>query len=288
MSYAENILTSSARATELLQANDRTWVESATFLRCEVGSGLHGIADGTPNDRDEMGVCLEPYQAAFGLRFQFEQHIYRTAAEREGRHDAPSQVGDLDLTVYSLRKWARLAMDGNPSMLLLLFAPPSHTVTCDARGHQLRELAPAFASKQAGARFLGYLQQQRQRLLGERGQKNVNRRELVEKYGYDTKYAGHMLRLGAQGVEFMTTGCLQLPMSDPWRSRILDVRQGRVDINEVLTQAGELERHLKDLCSSSPLPDHPETERIERWVLERYWQHWSGTYGHALSLQGAR
>jgi hypothetical protein len=34
----------------------------------------------------------------------------------------------------------------------------------------------------------------------------VNRAELVEQFGYDTKYAIHTLRLGHQGVEFLETG----------------------------------------------------------------------------------
>lgn len=282
-----NILTDSTIGAGPLEPNDRSWIDAGTILRCEVGSGLHGIADGTPNDRDEMGVCLEPYQAHCGLSWRFEQHIYRTAAAREGRHDAPSQPGDLDLTVYSLWKWARLAMDGNPSVLLLLFAPETHTVQCNAIGQHLRELAPAFATKRAGQRFLGYLQQQRQRLLGERGQKNVNRRDLVERFGYDTKYAGHMLRLGMQGIEYLETGRMALPMPEPSRSRVLDVRQGKADINDVLTEAGLLERHLKDLITSSPLPDDPDTERIESWVRRTYWHHWSATYGHALNLSEA-
>lgn len=281
----KNVLTDSSIGTNLIEPNDRSWVESATILQCEVGSGLHGIADGTPNDRDEMGVCLEPFQAFAGIRWTFEQHVYRTAAVREGRYDAPSQPGDLDLTVYSLRKWVRLALDGNPSVLLLLFAPNSRTTKLDARGSQLRELAPSFASRQAGNRFLGYLQQQRQRLLGERGQKNVNRRDLVEKFGFDTKYAGHMLRLGAQGIEYLETGALHLPMAEPMRSRILAVRQGRVSLNDVLTEAGILEQRLKDLRDTSPLPEQPDRDRVEAWMLNLYWQHWAATYGHATSLR---
>ena len=36
---------------------------------------------------------------------------------------ARSGAGDLDLVIYSLRKWARLAAQGNPTVLLLLFVP---------------------------------------------------------------------------------------------------------------------------------------------------------------------
>ena len=34
----------------------------------------------------------------------------------------------------------------------------------------------------------------------------VNRPELIAAHGYDTKYAGHVLRLGYQGIEFLETG----------------------------------------------------------------------------------
>lgn len=86
-------------------------------------------------------------------------------------------------------------------MLLLLYLPDDALVIRTEVGRQLQLLAPAFASRQAGRRFLGYLEAQRQRLVGERGQRDVNRAELVEQFGYDTKYAMHMLRLGHQGVE---------------------------------------------------------------------------------------
>lgn len=265
--------------------SDRKWVDAVTILRSEVGSGVHGIASPGTDDRDEMGVCLEPYPLACGIRETFEQHIYRTAAIREAKHDAPSQPGDLDLTVYSLRKWIRLALKGNPTVLVLLFAPESSLVTCDARGQRLRDLAPCFAAKTAGAHYMGYLQAQRMRLLGERGQKNVNRRDLVQKFGFDTKYAGHVIRLGYQGVEFMETGRLTLPMCETERERIKAIKRGEIDLNEVLTEAGELEARLRDLHTTSPLPDRPDVEAVESWMLEVYFQSWQATYGHALTME---
>jgi RNA repair pathway DNA polymerase beta family len=32
-------------------------------------------------------------------------------------------AGDLDVIIYSARKWGRLALAGNPTVLLVLFAP---------------------------------------------------------------------------------------------------------------------------------------------------------------------
>jgi len=79
-------------------------------------------------------------------------------------------------------------------------------VYCDDFGAELRALTPAIVSRRVQGPFLGYLQAQQQRLTGERGQKRIHRPELEEMYEFDTKYAMHMLRLGFQGVELLTTG----------------------------------------------------------------------------------
>ncbi len=255
---------------------NRAAVERSTILRGLVGSTVHGlnVNDGI-EDRDEMGVCIEPLEAAMAVWAPFEQFIYRSAAEREGREGARSMAGDLDLTVYSLRKWIRLALKGNPTILLLLFTPNDQLVQCDALGSELRALAPAIISRRVQGPYLGYLQAQRQRLTGERGQKNIHRPELEEMYGFDTKYAMHMLRLGCQGVELLTTGRLSLPMREPERLFLLNVRRGKVSEQECLTRAGELEQELIDLATTSPLPEEPDEGRVEKWMIEAYRSRWA-------------
>lgn len=252
------------------------WLDSRTILRGVVGSAAHGLhTDDGVDDRDEMGVCIEPMANMIGSS-EFEQVIYRTAAVREGKHDAPSRAGDLDLVVYSLRKWARLAIHGNPTVLLLPFLPPELCVMRDARGAHLQELGRAFWSKEAGQRFLGYLTAQKQRMLGERGGKDVHRPALVAKYGYDTKYAMHMVRLGYQGVEFLKTGRLTLPMPEPERAWIRSIRIGQVPEQEVLTRAGELERKIKDLLNDphNGIPEKGDAERVWTFVRSMYLEHW--------------
>jgi len=252
------------------------WIDERTILRGLVGSTAHGlhVDDGT-DDRDEMGVCIEPLASMIG-QSEFEQYIYRTAAEREGKHDAPSKAGDLDLTVYSLRKWTRLALHGNPTVMMMLFLPPELCVTHTAIGSELQNLAPHFVSREAGQRFLGYLTAQKQRLLGERGgHHGVHRSHLVEKYGYDTKYAMHMTRLGFQGVEFLKTGRMTLPMAEPVRSWIRSIRVGGVTEQDVLTRVGELELELKDLIDGpSAIPQKANADPVWQFVRERYMEFW--------------
>jgi uncharacterized protein len=231
------------------------------------------VLSGT-DDRDEMGVCVEPrrYVVGFG---KFEHWVYRSAAEREGSPGARSQAGDLDLTIYSLRKWARLALQGNPTVLLLLYLPDDAIVIRTSVGEELQKLAPAFASRHAGKRFLGYLEAQRQRLVGERGQRDVNRVELVQQFGYDTKYAMHMLRLRHQGVEFLEMGRLTLPMREPVRDHLMDVRQGRSNLADVLAECTQLELRLSELLETSPLPPEPDLTTVESFVMDTYAAAWA-------------
>lgn len=254
---------------------NRETAEGCTILRGLVGSTVHGlnVNDGI-EDRDEMGICVEPLEEAMALWAPFEQFIYRSAAEPEGRENARSIAGDLDLTIYSLRKWMHLALKGNPTILLLLFTPDDQLVHCDSFGRELRSLAPQIISRRVQGPYLGYLQAQKERLTGERGQKRIHRPELEEMYGFDTKYAMHMLRLGFQGVELLTTGRLSLPMREPARSFLLDVRRGKVSEEECLTRAGELEQDLTDLATTSQLADEPDEVRVEQWVLDAYRRAW--------------
>jgi uncharacterized protein len=242
--------------------------ERFTVLRCLVGSGLHGTAVEGQDDRDEMGMCIEPPAYVIGLR-RFEQYIFRTQPE-----GTRSGFGDLDLVVYSLRKWMRLAMAGNPTVLLPLFVPPEHLVVCTDIGSDLRSRSDMIVSRLAGRRFLGYLQSQRDRLLEIRGGRHTNRPELIELYGFDTKYAMHMVRLGVQGMELLETGRISLPLQEPWLTWLRELRQGRKTKAEALSAAAELEATITGLLETSDLPERPRYEEGNSWLIEAYRSTW--------------
>jgi predicted nucleotidyltransferase len=244
--------------------------EGGLIIRSLVGSTIHGLQLEGTDDRDEMGVCIEPPEYVIGLN-QFETWVYRTKPE-----GVRSEAGDLDLVVHSLRKFSRLALKGNPTVLLLLFVKPEDLLLRTSLGDELRQLAPAFVSRQAGRAFLGYLTAQKQRLLGERGQLRTHRPALVDEHGYDTKYAMHTLRLGYQGRELLETGRLSLPMREHERQRVFSVRRGEVSFNDVLTDIGKLERELEDLLESSPLPPDPDRGAIDDFLVRAYRRQWDG------------
>jgi len=193
-----------------------------------------------------------------------------TYVERTQPEGARSGPGDLDLVAYSLRKWVRLALSGNPTVLLLLFSPPESLLVCTERGAALRALAPAIVSRKAGPRFLGYMRAQTDRLIGTRGQRNVNRPELIEAHGFDTKYAMHVARLGLQGIELLSTGRLMLPMAEPDRSRVMAIRRGDVPLGEALPEIDAIELRLHEAVENSPLRTEPDYERVDAFLIESY------------------
>lgn len=238
---------------------------AGTILRCQVGSGVHGTSIAGTDDRDEMGICAEPPEYVIGLR-RFEQYIYRT--QPEGRR---SGHGDLDLTIYSLRKWMRLALQGNPTVLLPLFVPDEEIVAITPLGTELREHRNMILSRQAGHRFAGYLEAQRRGLLSREGKgRDVTRPELVEAYGWDTKHGAHMVRLGVQGVELLTTGFITLPMPEPWRTWIVELRTGGHSMTDALEVAEDLEKQLRELITTSPLPERPDRKAADAWLISAY------------------
>jgi uncharacterized protein len=251
----------------------RSIAENGQILRVRTGSVVHGIST-TSSDRDEVGVCIPPPEYVLGLR-KFEQYQYRDAAERTGKFDAPSEPGDLDLTVYSLQKFVHLALNGNPSMIELLFTPQIHVLYSWHLGHDLMQLYPQIVSMEAAPRYLGYLMAQRRSMMSFNGKgRDVTRPALMEKYGFDTKYAGHMVRLGMQGVELIQTGRITLPMEPSQASIIMGIRTGTYSLDWCLRMAESLEEQIKALTHAKLIPDHPDRDAMNRWLIAAHLEHW--------------
>lgn len=251
-------------------------VERGTILRATVGSTVHGLHHGGQDDRDEMAVFIEPPEYRLGLKLARGQgrklHPLEHWVERTQPEGARSGPGDLDLVAYNLRKYLRLALKGHPTVLLLLFVPPELTLVETELGTELRGLRGAILSKRAGRGYLGYLGGQRERLLGTRGQKRVNRPELVEAHGFDTKYAMHATRLGYQGLELLETGRVTLPM--PTRSRVMAIRLGERSFDEVLAEIDELELRLAAALEKTALPDRPDRAAVDAFLVDAYRRAW--------------
>ncbi len=180
------------------------------------------------------------------------------------------------MVVYSARKWCRLALAGNPTVLLLLFVPDNEVVFRNEVGAELVDDADRFVSRRAADRFLGYLKSQKMAMTGQVGA-HTNRPELVAIHGYDTKYAMHALRLGMQGVELLTTGRITLPVPEPGREYLRAIRRGEVELNEAVAAVTASEQQLTGLRDSATVPDEPDRHWIDQWLHRSHLEYWATT-----------
>jgi len=240
-----------------------------TILEAVVGSTVHGTAvkDGL-EDLDLMAVVMEDMTAFAGF------NATDTWTARTKPMGVRSEAGDVDWVGYGLRKYLSLALKGNPSILLALFVPPEYVREITAEGEAMRALAPAIVSKAAYMPFRGYMRQQHERLLGLRGQRNVTRPELVEAYGYDTKYAAHVVRLWLQGEELLLTGRISLPMREADRELCVKIRTGGFTLADVSQQIIATKQRLDTAFTASPLAERPNTSAVEQWMMSAYLDHW--------------
>ena len=234
-----------------------------------VGSTLHGTSvDDGLEDWDLMAIVVERPRQFVGFS-ETDTWVHRTKPD-----GVRSVAGDIDLAVYGLRKFLRLALKGNPTILTAFFAPEQFIKRYDVRGRQMQALHPYVISKQCYAPFRGYMKQQHERLLGLRGQRNVTRPELVEKYGYDTKYAGHIVRLGLQGEELLSTGRLTLPMPPEQRDLVVSIRTGGYSLAGVSQLIIDAEKRIEAAMQKSTLPENPDRKTVEKWMLRTYLSAW--------------
>jgi predicted nucleotidyltransferase len=235
------------------------------ILRGVVGSTVHGTAVDGQDDRDEMGVFVEPREYVCGLE-PIDHYVYRDQPD-----GVRSAAGDLDLVLYSLRKFCRLATRGNPTVLLLLWVPSPLLAT--PIGRDLIAMREEFISQESGRRFVGYLRAQLMRLTGERA-RTVVRPELVEEYGYDTKFAMHALRLGLQGIELLSDGRLTLPVREPDLTLLREVRTGVVHYEEAVRLIRENEAKLLAIVDN--FTKHVDEGAISAFMARAHQEHWSG------------
>lgn len=239
------------------------------ILEVIVGSTLHGTSvDDGLEDFDMMAIVVERPRQFVGFG-PTDTWVHRTKPD-----GVRSEKGDIDLAVYGLRKYLHLALKGNPTILLALFAPEEFIKRHDVRGRQLQALYPYIVSKQCYGPWRGYMTQQHERLLGLRGQRNVTRPELVDRYGYDTKYAGHIVRLGLQGEEILTTGRMTLPMPQEQRDLVVKIRTGGYSLAAVSGIIIDVEKRIEAAMKKSTLPENPDRKMVEKFMLRAYLTAW--------------
>lgn len=229
------------------------------------GSELHGAKVGLTDDTDVYGVYIEDPEHALGLNSR-EHFVWSTAGNN--RRNGPD---DVDVTLYSLRKWAGMAAKGNATALHFLFADPKEVRPQTWR--RIQKNKAVFVSRMSAKQFLGFADSQFKRLTGEKGSgKKGQRPEYIGRYGYDTKAAMHGLRLLYECLELMQHGTITLPR--PEKDLLIEVRSGRWELKQVLDHARQLFKAVEAAIAGSPLPEKVDRSVISRLVAQVHLGFW--------------
>jgi predicted nucleotidyltransferase len=229
------------------------------------GSQLHGAKVSGYDDLDIYGAFVEPPQRILGLQ-ALPHFVWSSGSAR-----ALNTADDVDVTCYSLHRWGELMMKGNPAVLHFLYAENvlGHTVwETHVRPHR-----EGLLSQNSARQYLGFAEAQRMRLTGERGMgRHGQRIDLIEKYGYDTKFAMHYIRLLFECRELLRDRYLTLPR--PERAQLIEIRTGDFTQDEVFELGRELRAECDSLLAVSTLPEAPDKALLSRVLADAYLAQW--------------
>lgn len=229
------------------------------------GSHLYGL-NTEESDNDILSIFIEPELVVWSNR-SWNTFNLRTPHQT-------TNPGDLDGYAYSLRHYIKLATQGNPSILTTLFADSNSILHIEPIGHLLFQERDLFVSQNAAPRFRGYLLNQIDRFRGIKQGHKPKRPHLVEAFGYDTKYAMHIYRLGLQGIEFLSNGHISCPMFDEGKELCLDIRSGSFTYDEVNDGITQLLLDLDEAISLSELPLEPDYDDIASLSAQMHYEFW--------------
>jgi len=231
------------------------------ILSCYRGSIAHGmyIPSKDPNsidDKDALAICVPPLDYYFGLR------TYGSRGTREIKRD------EWDIVVYEARKMMSLLLQGNPNVLNILWLNENYYITITDAGRLLIDGRGLFVGKHVYKSFTGYAYSQLHRMTHHafEGYMGKKRKQLVEKYGYDTKNAAHLIRLLRMGIEFLTDGILYVERQDA--SQLLEIKRGEWSLERVKEEADRLFARAEEAYIASRLPSAPDRAGVNRLCIE--------------------
>lgn len=105
--------------------------------------------------------------------------------------------------------------------------------------------------------------------------RNPARAMLEAHFGYDTKHAGHLIRLLRMGREILLTG--EMLVVRPDASELLDIRNGKWTYDQLMANVDPLMAELEDIYESKRfvVPYAVNKEKLSDFCVELHEEYWS-------------
>jgi uncharacterized protein len=239
----------------------------ATETQYEVmtGSISYGVSSNI-SDNDIVGFCIPSKEVVFP---HLAGQVFRFGKEKanfdqfQHHHIIDSESGrNYDITVYNIVRFFHLCMENNPNMVDALFVPQRCILHITKIGHMVRDHRREFLHKGAWHRFKGYAYSQLHKIRTKNPE--GKRKAIVEKFGYDVKFAYHVVRLLDEVEQILETGDLDL---ERCREQCKAIRAGEVSLAEIEEHFSIKEKALEEVYHRSSLPYGPDEEKIKALLL---------------------
>jgi uncharacterized protein len=275
--------------TDKKLATPPKWLASSVAYETIMGSEAYGVSSGA-SDRDVYGFCLPPKDdvfphlrgeiLGFGRQIQrFEQFQQHHITDAEARGGAGLEY---DLTIFSIIKYFQLAMDNNPNIIDSLFTPQRCVLHCTQIGNLVRENRKIFLHKGAWHKFKGYAYAQIHKMETKTPISGSKRADNIAEFGFDVKFAYHVIRLIDEVEQVLTLGDLDIERD---RERLKAVRRGDWTMEQVKLFFTQKEKELESAYSESKLPHTPDEAAIKTLLLQCLEAHY-GSLKDAVTVVG--
>ncbi|MGH1541326.1 MAG: nucleotidyltransferase domain-containing protein [Arenicella sp.] len=240
-----------------------------------MGSLAYGVSNDN-SDMDIYGFAIPPKDIMFPhLRGEIpEFDAFEVPFQQYQKHhilDGSALGGKgrvYDMTIYSIAKYFRLLMENNPNIIDSLFVPDSCVLYATSIGKLIREQRQVFLHKGCWVKFKGYAYGQMHKIRTK--QPEGKRKELVEKYGYDVKFAYHVVRLLNEVEQLLVEQNLDLTRNS---EQLKSIRRGEWSLDKLEDYFARKEADLESTYSNSKLPDAPNVTAIRNLLFNCLEQH---------------
>lgn len=165
---------------------------------------------------------------------------------------------NYDIVIYSVIKAFQLASENNPNILDMLWVPEDCILHIDNIGTYIRQNRKHFLHRGAYHKFRGYSYSQLKKL------ESTPRKDLIEKFGYDTKHAYHIIRLAYQCQQILEEGDMDITRN---AEMLKAIRRGEWTLERLKERFYEKEKELDQLYIDSKLRYEPDMKFLGEMLM---------------------
>jgi predicted nucleotidyltransferase len=234
-----------------------------------MGSHSYGVADTSAKnkipDYDMYGFCMPPLDYIFPSK-RGEIIGFGTAGpkfEQWQQHGIHFNNKEYDFQVFNIVKYFELCRQGNPNMIDSLFTPETCVTHCNDVGRLVKDNRKKFLSKLVFQTYKGYSYSQMHKMRNKKAE--GNRKEVIEKWGYDLHFAYHIVRLLDEVEQIMSTGDLDLQRA---KEMLKSIRRGEWTLDQIIEWFDKKKVELDIMATNCKLPDQPDEEDLRQLLLK--------------------